>query len=664
MVSDLLYTEYSRQFVESCIREICEEALWEVSEEVALQELMKELPDRCCDEVVVGEALAVSREAIQELVAEQERMVEAFMRKVALRRIAEHFQVWRLQTQKARQRKQSQKTFPAACSSLSLCQQNQALGWGYARDPEHNMSAPQLVQLEDDIKNALRKLTIKNRLMKECAWHPLPLRHHLATLVDRSPLPTHHNLLTQYFKVLVCWDKAVCPEVMLWMRSKLGGQEGSRGAGAEPGQRTGQGVGQDILQPLNTTFSFVSQRSGLEYAWVLKEVSASTLATADLRGTALLLFVSSGQDRTNTCHERVRELLLSAPDVSFFEINFEGGHEDMEEGWSLVEEDLVLPETSDRLQSLLLEFWRQQSERAFVASSRLSDLANGAVVGHFLEPALRKHGERAADGRSPLPPCALIDLYNSILDVLLLAINDDDLSTLSWPPPELTHLAQIPPPTWNNMDARQASQFLASMRLPPLQVEGTTTTWTDLTRLLHCYAATISGPGGEGPVLASHMDAILADARMSLEHLLCEKGDEEVFTKLEIHPLMAPWTQIMYACASYKLSGLPDTKVYYQPKRLLHFPCPESWVAACRSSDPRWGEAIQESCNLSSRKRKAQREEEEEEKEKKVTKARTINSKLLDDIAAEKQKCAEFEKNLESMLEIEEELKHLFNTSF
>lgn len=82
-------------------------------------------------------------------------------------------------------------------------------------------------------------------------------------------------------------------------------------------------------------------------------------------------------------------------------------------------------------------------------------MTNEAVVRHFLEQALRKHGEKAADTRSPLPPCALVDFYNIILDILLLAMTDDELSTLLWPSPEPTHLAQTPPSTWNNVDARQ-----------------------------------------------------------------------------------------------------------------------------------------------------------------------------------------------------------------
>ncbi|MPC20397.1 Germinal-center associated nuclear protein [Portunus trituberculatus] len=659
VAANLLFAEYSGQFVESCVREMCGEALQEVAEEVALLELTRELPLVCCQEVVEEETAALCREAVEELVAQQRQRVEAFTRRVALRRMAQHFQVWRMQTQKAQRRKESQMTFPAACSSLTLCQQNQALGWGYARDPDHNMSAPQLARLQEATRDALKKLTVRNRLMKECAWHPLPLQHHLAALVSGPP-PAHHNLLTRYFKVLVCWEEAVRPEVVLWLRSKLGGQDGDRGTSQESGQSTNQ----DILQPLDTTFSFVSQRSGLEYAWVLREVPASALANADLRGTALLLFVSSSQAGQSVCRGRVQEMMRGKPGVCFHEMCFEGGQEAPRESWSLVEEDLVKPETSDRLQSLLLESWRQQSERVCVAASYLNDLANDAVLRHFLEPALRRHEERATDGKTPLPPTALIDLYNSVLDTLVHAVADNTLATLSWPPPELAHLTQVPPPSWNGTDARRAAELLASMRLPQLQLEGITTTWDGLTALLHRYAATVAKQDGEAPVLVSHMDAILADTRPSLQRLLCEAGEEEeTFPMLEIHPLLAPWPQIIYACASYRLSGLPATTVYYQPQALHLFPQPISWGAACRTSDLEWQEAIQRSSSGASRKRKAQREEEERQ-EKKVTRAKTVHSKLLDDIASEKQKCAEFEKNLESLLDIEEELRLLFNTSY
>ena len=58
------------------------------------------------------------------------------------------------------------------------------------------------------------------------------------------------------------------------------------------------------------------------------------------------------------------------------------------------------------------------------------------------------------------------------------------------------------------------------------------------------------------------------------------------------------------------------------------------------------------------------RDEEEEQQERKVTKVRTIHSKLFEDIVAEKQRYAEFEKNLESMLDIEEKFKQLFNSCY
>lgn len=58
---------------------------------------------------------------------------------------------------------------------------------------------------------------------------------------------------------------------------------------------------------------------------------------------------------------------------------------------------------------------------------------------------------------------------------------------------------------------------------------------------------------------------------MNLQDLHCEKRDEEAFTKLKIHSLMVPWSQIMYTYASHKLSRWNNTKAYNRPKRLLNF---------------------------------------------------------------------------------------------
>lgn len=52
----------------------------------------------------------------------------------------------------------------------------------------------------------------------------------------------------------------------------------------------------------------------------------------------------------------------------------------------------------------------------------------------------------------------------------------------------------------------------------------------------HCYAMTISGNGDEDHVLTSHMDAILADARMNLEHLLRGKRDEDPLHQARYSP--------------------------------------------------------------------------------------------------------------------------------
>lgn len=660
VVAEALHGECLDQALAACVWGVCEEAVQEAAEEAALQELEQELPRKCLEEVVAEEVEALGGEVMQEMAAEQQRQVEAFTRRLALRSMAEHFQVWRLQTQKAHRRKQSQITFPAACSGLSLGQQSRALSWGHTRDPELNMSALQVAQLEKEVGRVLRKLTVKNQLARECARHPLALRHHLAALVAREP-PGQHSLLAQYFKVLVCPSEMVRPEVMLWLRSKLGGQ----GGGSDTGCGAGQEVEQDILQPLNSSFSFTSRRSGLEYAWALREVAAAALTPADLQGAALVLLVSSGATAAESGRGRVRGLLREAPHVSLCEIKFEEpggeGDEGREEEWSLVEEDLVKPCTSDRLQDLLLGVWQRQGRGLCVAASRLNDLATDTVLRHFLGPALRRQGQRLADGKAPPPPHALVDLYNSTLDGLLQAVADDELAALSWPPPELAHLAQVPPPTWNSEDMQRAARLLGNMRLPQPQVAGPPTTWAGLVQNLHNYAAAISGSSGEAPVLASHMDAILAEAWESLEPCLCpeEEGERE---GLEVDPILAPWPQIIYACASYKLSGLPDAQVYYQPHSLDHFPAPESWVAACSASAPALEVALLTKHSNTSRKRKAQGEEEQEVG--KVTRARMVHSQLLEDIAAERRKCQEFEESLKGMLEVEEELKMFLNTSY
>lgn len=629
-VATAIYSNFIREFVDGFIRQVCEESVQEVEMHVILEELMKELPYLCINEVIMEQITKLSEEVIEEITVEQEVRIKDFQQKILFRKMGEYFQKWRMQVLKARRKKHSQEMFPANCSHLSIVQQNEAFGWGYPRNKNENRSALQLFELESNITKNLEKLNVKNQLEKKCAWYPLFFQYLI--MKEEKALPSH-NLISQYFKVLVCTTNSTSSTVLRWLRSKLGDKENN-----------------DTQEPLYNCSSFISKKSGLEYAWVLREVSVDSLSAEDVRGTSAFLFVTSCVDKHDPEYCKMQDLLMMMPMVSYCTI-FYGCQPCDSSGWTVMEEDLLRLETSQKLQSLLLDFWKQQSKEIRLVSAHMNNFFFGYISKRFLEPALRMQNERVQDGKSPIPPSVQIDLYNKVIDHLIEVIEDKDLQRLEWPPPELSHMRQVPPPTWNSTDARHVVDILNDLKLPDLCLEGIMS-WTNITNVLHAYVAKVSGPSDDGVGLVSHLNSLLSGTLKVLrpEH----DYDSEDCSDWQVHVLQLPWTELVYACVSYKVSGLSSIPVFYQPKKLESFICPRSWWTACDTSESLWEEFVKENWPPGSRKRKPDKEDQLQVERTKVKK---VPSKLLSDITSEKQRCMEFEKKLQAMLEINEELE-------
>ncbi|XP_045620024.1 germinal-center associated nuclear protein [Procambarus clarkii] len=627
-VASSILRSYIEEFIGEFIRQICQEYLKDVELRATLTSLIEELPLQLVNEVVKELLINMSADVIKEMTAEQELKVQALQRKICLRKMGEYFWKWRMQVTKARRQKESREMFPADCSHLSISQQNETFGWGYQRNSSENKSVLQLNKLESSISRKVEKAIVKNRLMKECAWHPLFMQYLIMQELDKF-LP-EHNLLTQYFKVLICTADSTSSTGLQWLRSKLAKE-----------------VDDDFQVPLNNYFSVVSKKSGLEYAWAIQEISVNSISTENVKGTSAVLYITSCEDAQDSQYCIFQNLLAQMPRVPFCTIFYDCKGCDST-SWTLAEEDLLKPESSLKLQSLLLTFWKQQGNRMKLVSSRMNNLVFGFIADKFVEPALRKQNERNADGKSPIPPAVLIDLYNNVIDFLIRVVLDEDLKSLEWPPPELSFLNQIPPATWNNTDAKTVADALSHLKLPVLQMEGLMK-WSNIIEVLHTYITKISGPHGDGVRLVSHINSLLNNTLRILGSV--NDFENEILPNWELHVLQLPWTELIHACVSYKLSGLSDMPVYYQPKKLESFSCPRSWWEACDTSDQFWADTMKENYPPSSRKRKAEKQDKfasEQVKHKKMP------SKLLSDIAGEKEKYMEFERKLKSLLEINE----------
>ncbi|KAK4324325.1 hypothetical protein Pmani_005040 [Petrolisthes manimaculis] len=633
-----IHASYIEHGVKEQLREVCQEAMGEINFEfqTAMKDLREEIPQSCLEEVLLEETLDISRSAMDAMSEEQEQMISDFKEMIDLRKMKEIFCLWQTQAQRSRLRKRSQETFPASCSQLSLKQQNESLGWGYERKSSYNMTALQMAKLQSDFSLCLEKVKVKNQLRRELALLPLSLQTRMEEEVDKIS-PKSSNIIKQYFKVVVCWTSSTSPTLKQWLRNKLNDN------GKE-----------NLDNSLHNCIKVTSRKNGVEYAWALTESSVDELSLqTSLQGASLILFISSNMGISDPQFQKFTRMMARYPKVLcghiFYECRNRTG-----EGWNLIEEDLLKPEVSEKLQELLFDSWKQYNKSIEVVCSRLNSFVSGFVAKQFVHPVLQAHSERTTDGKSPMFPVTLIGLFNAVIKFLGRIINSEDVSKLDWPPPELSNMSQIPSPNWNKADVLCVLHLLNGLELPELHVEGVTT-WKNITNIVISYGMQAGCQKGNSTVLVSHLQAILNNTRRILEPIF---GYQDVnFVDCEIHVLQLPWTELIYACVSHKLSELPDIPVYYKPGSLERFTFPQLWWSAYDTSDAQWAQVMREPEMLGSRKRKAEREEVLRNDQSKVQK---LPSKLLSDIQEAQQKSAQFERKLESLLEIDIDLKSLF----
>lgn len=642
-VANVKCAEYVDEFVGEFVRNLSTEAVQEVEKETwdaVIAELMVELPQTLCREVTLDEVKKLSAEVITVMKDELEAKIAQLQEKISMRKMRDSFKRWRLQVTRVKRRKQAQETFPASCSQFSIKQQNELFGWGYHRNKQENISAFQVSHMENSVSKNIEQMTIRNHLVRACAWHHLPLQQEMKKVVDGTL--QSNNLIKQYFKVLICTVENTNSTIVQWLRSKL---------------RTTEEI--NIQQELNSSFSFISKNTGLEYACLFNEVCLDNLCPNDTRGTSAVIFLS--RTRKQSISSRTVNILKRISDVPKLTIQFdEESYADNTDGildspiWKLAECDLYYPETSQKLLSHILNLWRQQDERIQLVSAHLNNFVYGFVAKKVVETFLYKNHERIEDGKSPLSPQAYIDLYNEAVNHLLRVVEDEELLNLDWPAPGLSHLKQVPPMSWNNSDADRLKAILRNLKLPKLELEDLMTVGA-IRETLHRYAAKICTQENSSIVLMSHLNVLLSNSLAIL--VPPNDGAEEETSDWKIHILQLPWTELVYACINHKLTGLPDITVYHQPKKLNVFKYPPSWWAACDSSDTCWATARKENLPPCTRKRKHGQVPEERASQKKKP------SQLLVDIEKEKSKYMEFEKRLEDMLEIEEELRSLVGSS-
>lgn len=624
VVTVLLCREYIADLIPGLVKQVCEESVFEVENELQQKVhavLVKELPSLLLSEVVREEVRKVAAKVISEMSKELEDKVEKLQQKIRLRKVRESFRKWRKVVLRIRRRKQAQVTFPALASQLDIREQNKAFSWGYKRKLNENVSVDHLMKRKLASTEMSQKLLIRNQLVRSVAWYPLSLEKEMRREVEKYN--QINNIIKHYFKILICNCGNSEFTLMHWLRSKLSGTENA-----------------DIDVKLDHTFSFLSTLTGQEYGFVFQEISSDCLPEVINSGTSALLFVTHGLTTQDAEYASMKSWIKANSDVPC-KVMCEGSPFG-EDCWVLNEDDILFPETSEKLMNLIIDLWSRHAGRMQVSLSRLNTLILGYVATYYIQPSVLKQQERSFDRKSPLSPMTYIDLYNSAIRFLVEVFTDDKLSGLDWPPPELRCLDQVPPPTWNNEDMKLISSIVKQLKLPEFKLDGFIP-WEQLVEALQLYVGQVSQPESFSHVLWSQINGLLTktlEFLNSLYNLDFESSDAEV------HILHLPWTELIHTCVSFKLGTLPSMPVFYQPQILRSFVFPKGWWDACDYSDPLWNNIRYETLHKSSRKRK-----DEEDINPKNSKIRSLSSELMSDIMKEKEKHLEFEKRLEGALE-------------
>ena len=187
-------------------------------------------------------------------------------------------------------------------------------------------------------------------------------------------------------------------------------------------------------------------------------------------------------------------------------------------------------------------------------------------------------------------PEDLITLYNSALDHLMDVLKDPHLPDLCFPhePSCATSLEDI-----NNIVDQ-----VEMLRLPELLVHDSTT-WKNIVDQVLVYLDRIYVAGEDASVTVSSVKSALARSYRSYNSKCQTKimfSPEENFAVGGIPPVeLLPWTDIVHAYATYKLSTLRcEQSVWYNTNMLDTWQYPTSWTRGYSYNEERKNKTVTE----------------------------------------------------------------------
>ncbi|KAL8566161.1 hypothetical protein ACOMHN_041316 [Nucella lapillus] len=221
---------------------------------------------------------------------------------------------------------------------------------------------------------------------------------------------------------------------------------------------------------------------------------------------------------------------------------------------------------------------------------RLGDVVEDMLTQHFFTPVLQDLKARLNLDKLHQAPNALIGLYNSVLDHVSLALTSPSLQDISWPPPELQTSAATREDWNSNNHLGDVYELVSSLRLPWFHYKDSASTdWNEACQDVWTFVNTVVDKRCDSAVsLASRMSRILAHACLQFENTCSLTQNEDHCTPTYVN---APWTDIVTACAEFRLQRLHnwkeeeedvggDTEVLYEEEDLEEFEPPAPWIQA------------------------------------------------------------------------------------
>ncbi|XP_076064109.1 uncharacterized protein LOC143038589 [Oratosquilla oratoria] len=550
----VLTCEYEQEVVEDMVNQLCLEIIKEEEEEIkqkVILEIENDLLEGTLEETQFEELSSLVNEVLQQMEGERTQQLQEAKAKAESYVIETFVLRWRDQMLKLKRRQVAMETFPACGSRLSVVEQDEAFSWGYARSKEQNLTAQQLEHLEAQSQRNLHMASLSCRLEEEIAWAPLPLNSLFQKALQAS-LPSD-NMLDRCFKLLLVMPEVKSNLAALWLRSKLGGDTAEAIDCHLFISQSVQGATHHILiqEVAEVTPEKMFGAAGVLYIPTAKELDNDVLKCCqDIEKIASVVVITYAQDR-------------DLPDQRV---------------WPVCDGDLLLPQTSSQLESLVLELWHQRSFGVQVKSGYLTDIFWKMMGRHVVERVLLVEEERISEGVLPPDPSAYVELYNYALEHLINATHDQKLRDLQWPPEEVEGMDGIPTKSWNCTDADLVEEVLSSARLPTLSIPEVATL-PQIEKLIQSQIARVVGKE-DGTTLLAHVRHIMDRAANDFwYHRLHQEEEFNEGMDVQAH-VVVPWWNIVRAFIEYRASLLPDCVMYYRPHMLNSFSTPDTWKRA------------------------------------------------------------------------------------